>query len=319
MAHSVKAQMIYAINEATCYGESKRSATGGSGRDAGWKIYSVSHHGDLCTTAKSFGNWLKETHPNVKRVRDVKPEMISGYLASREGVTRETGLKIRAHLAKIEKVCNHQYGKCEWRAKETIIEIPKGSSLRSLSASDDDFKAVVKAMQTGRSENWKAPVLGRYAGTRVREASHLRVDAIRPTGGQFGFGQIVLSGKEDGTKGGRPRTVDIMTVEGRDALLEVCRGIKPGGLIISKTDGSMIKPDSIDRALSRAVSRAGLDPSEWKQNGVHSFRKAFAQEAYDLVRLAGGSEKEADTYVNRQLGHGDDRQDLTDRYVSNRW
>jgi integrase len=312
--------MIYALNEAIAYSESKRSATHGkSGQDAGWKIYSVSYHGDLCVTAKAFGNYLNENYPDVKRVRDIRPEMVSGYVSSRANVTRDSALKIKSYLVKIEKVCNHQYGKCNWRASDIAVTVPDAPAKRVMSATDADTEKIVKAMRTGRSEGWKGPLLGRYAGLRVREACNVRMEAFRTSGGTYGYGQVVLRGAEDGCKGGRPRIVDVTSPEGREALIEVCRGVKPGAYIISKSNGDPLKPDSLNRSISRAVERAGLDPDEWSQNGEHAFRKAFSQECYDIARLAGASPEEALDYASKQLGHGEDRSDVDDVYVANQW
>lgn len=37
------------------------------------------------------------------------------------------------------------------------------------------------------------------------------------------------------------------------------------------------------------------------------------------ARATGATKKEALDYANHQLGHGDNRRDLSDRYVQNQW
>lgn len=320
MSHNISYQLITAVNECTRRGESKRSDTGGSGRDGGWKIYSNEYHDNLCVTAKSFGRWLKETHPDVRQARDIRQYHVAGYVASRD-VTRESAIKLKQHLIKIEKVCSHHYGKCKWEAKDIAVQQADKGPVRTVSAVDAEYRSLVADMRsTGRTEAWKAPVLGRHAGLRVREASFVRVETIRPTGGAYGYGVIVLSGKKDGTKGGRRRVVDILSAEGREALLEVCRGIAPGELIITnyKTGGRLL-PGSIDRAITRHKEGAGLDVKKWWNNAQHAFRKEFGQEWYDAMRLSGTDSKTAAGIVNHELGHGKSRKDLTDTYVANQW
>ena len=70
-------------------------------------------------------------------------------------------------------------------------------------------------------------------------------------------------------------------------------------------------------AMERACKKSGVDLPKYNKN--HSFRKLFAQENYDAARATGMTKKEALDYANHQLGHGDNRKDLSDRYVQNQW
>lgn len=317
MSHNIKAQMIRAINESTDYGASKHSATGGqSGAVKDHKIYSVAYHGDLCKTAKSFGGWLQQEHPEIRQVRDIRPDLIEGYLQSRS-VNRESAVKILSHITKIGKVCDHQYGKCRWETSAVQLSADLDTQkLRTVSASEDSYNKIVTAMQTGRSNAWKAVVLSRHAGLRVNEAVHVRLSAVSYTGGRYGYGTIVLTGREDGCKGGRARTVDILSPEARDAIMGVCRGVKDGDRIVTTGRGEAMQPDSISRAISRAVGRAGLDAEQWKHNGNHAFRKAFAVDCFRVAKQGGASDRDAFGYANKQLGHGENRDDLTKIYLA---
>lgn len=330
MSHNLRSQIIYAINQCTAYGESKRSASGGvSGADAGYKVYSVAYHGDLCTAAGSLAAYIRNTYPDCRRVRDITPAMLQGYLQHRADIGRDnanTLTKTISHIGKIGRCCQHVYGRCDWQADSLRLPAvtPELSreEIRTKIATDTEYSTILGAMRRpGCGQSWKAIPLARYAGLRVNECANVTLAAYSPHGGRYGCGQIVLRGKEDGCKGGRPRTVDILTPEGRDAIRDVCADVRSGQPIIQRADGGRLQADSINRAISRAVHKV-LPPDQaasWRDNGCHAFRKAFAQECYNSVRMAGGTRQEAADYANQQLGHGRNRSDLTAVYIGNRW
>lgn len=317
MSHNIRNQLLQSVVAAQSYGESKHSATGGrSGQETGWKIYSSNYADDLRKLAKSFGTFLQTRFPDCKKVRDIQPQMITAYIADRsyKDTTME---KVASHMRKLEEVCDHRFGQCDWSLQSVSMPVKGTTPVRTLTATQVDYDRLLAAMQTGRSEAWRSLPLSRYAGCRVNEAAHLRLHALRTSGGRHGYGQVVLS-RDDGTKGGRPRTVELPTAEARDALIRACAGVKPGEYIIT-SKGEPLKADSLTKSLKRGLERAGMDIEAWRQNGHHAFRKQFSQECYDLRRIAGSSKEEALAYVNEQLGHGRDRTDDNDTYVHNQW
>lgn len=323
MAHNLQSQLILAINNATAYGESKRSATGGvSGADAGYKIYSVSYHGDLCEEAKSISRLIKTNFPEIRQARQITGNHLQAYLNSKtETCGQETIQKIYSYILKIEKTCEHQYGKCKWGAEKIAVPIVEGDKIKSTVASDGDYSKIVETMKQANSNVYKSVILSKLTGLRVSETAKITVSQISLTGGKFGFGQIVIRGKLDGAKGGRPRIVDILSREDNKTLREITAGLPKTATIVADKNGNPLKSDSISRAFSKAVKKS-VSPAErekWKFNGNHAFRKLFAQNCYDIIRHSGGTKEDAFNYANRQLGHGRDRLELNRAYIANQW
>lgn len=317
---SLQAQFIFAINEATRYGESKRSGRNDPEND--YKIYSRNYHDDLIDSAKNIAGFIRENHPDVKLIRDIKSSYLTEFLASKTDIcSLESIKKYKSHIVKLEKICRHRFGKMDWTAEKVDFPAYRPADfdrekIRDKVATEIEYSRLLATMKEGQSESWKILPLARFAGLRINEAANVKIERFSFTGGRWGCGWITLKGKDDGCKGGRPRRVDILTPEGRKALREAVSGLQ-GGYVISKADGSPIKTKSLEKALQRAIAKSGID---WKKgNGLHAFRKAFAQESYDSVRSYGGSKIEAAGYANSQLGHGSDRSDLTKAYVGNIW
>lgn len=317
---SLQAQFIFAINESTRYGESKRSGRDDSRNE--YKIYSRNYHDDLIDTAKNIAGFIRDRYPDVKLIRDIKSSYLTEFLASKRDIcSSESIKKYKSHIVKLEKICRHRFGKIDWIAEK--IDLPAyrpidfdREKIRDKVATEIDYSRILSAMKESRSEAWKILPLARFGGLRINEAANVKVERFAFTGGRWGCGWILLKGKEDGCKGGRPRRVDILTPEARKALQEAVKGSQTG-YVISKADGSPLKAKSLEKALQRAIMKSGVD---WKTgNGLHAFRKTFSQECYDSVRSYGGSKNDAAGYSNQQLGHGSDRSDLTKAYVSNLW
>lgn len=317
---SLQSQFIFAINESTRYGESKRSGRNDPAND--YKIYSRNYHDDLIDTAKNIAGFIRDRYPDVKLIRDIKPIYLTEFLASKADICSiESIKKYKSHIVKLEKICCHRFGKIDWTAEKVDFPAYRPTDfdrekIRDRVATDFDYSRILSIMKESRSESWKILPLARYGGLRINEAANVKIERFSFTGGRWGCGSITLKGKDDGCKGGRPRRVDILTPEGRKALQEAVKGLQ-SGYVISKADGLPFKSKSLEKALERAISKAEID---WKRgNGLHSFRKAFAQECYDTVRSYGGSKNDAAGYSNQQLGHGSDRSDLTKTYVGNLW
>lgn len=191
------------------------------------------------------------------------------------------------------------------------------------------YRDVLGAMSK-KTETYKSLVLSRVAGLRIRETCLVHRECVHLDGGRYGYGYITLrSGAIDGAKHGRPRSIDILSASDRDALREICKGVRPGQTIMRKSDGEPYRVDSVQRAITRACGKLGIR-EDWLQNKNHAVRKGFAQRAYDTVRREtaeqGCSEQDsrrmAEDYVSDQLGHGVDRADrerLLDVYIGIRW
>lgn len=318
---SLENQMKHACSDAMSLGEQKRRYARANNGETNEKVFGLKYAQDLYKTMGQLCYYLKTNCPEVRWVKDIRQEHLQGFLQEKSNSCNINTLgKIKSHIGKLEKICKAEYGRMDWKADKlalpAIIDCP--ADLKTYVATKTDYLKTKADMQdNGRSEAWKAVVLSRYAGLRVNETAEVKIGRFTPTGGKWGCGTVTLQGKEDGTKGGRWRTVDILTPEARTALAEAFEERSGGVYVIQQTDGSPLKPDSITRALERSAKRTGVDLPKYNRN--HSYRKLFAQESYDAARATGMTKREALDYANHQLGHGDNRKDLSDRYVQNQW
>lgn len=318
---SLENQMLHALSSAKSQGESKRSYRSETG-STGAKIFSMSYETDLRDTIGNICRYLKDDdEKKIRYIKDIKKEDLQSYLQEKSLTCNyETCNKIKSHIIKIEQICRSRYGKCiDWQSDRLTVpvNVDRPVNIKDYVATQMDYNKLKSVMQTGRSETWKSVVLSRYAGCRVRETAYIKVGRYTPEGGRWGFGTVTLQGKSDGTKGGRWRTYDIISRDAQRELSEVFSGRSGGEYVIQQKDGSPVDPRSITRAMERACKKSGVDLPKYNKN--HSFRKLFAQENYDAARSTGMTKKEALDYANHQLGHGDNRKDLSDRYVQNQW
>lgn len=318
---SLENQMLHALASAKSQGESKRSYRSETG-STGAKIFSMSYETDLRDTIGNICRYLKDDdEKKIRYIKDIKKEDLQSYLQEKSLTCNyETCNKIKSHIIKIEQICRSRYGKCiDWQSDRLTVpvNVDRPVNIKDYVATQMDYNKLKSVMQTGRSETWKSVVLSRYAGCRVRETAYIKVGRYTPEGGRWGFGTVTLQGKSDGTKGGRWRTYDIISRDAQRELSEVFSGRSGGEYVIQQKDGSPVDPRSITRAMERACKKSGVDLPKYNKN--HSFRKLFAQENYDAARVTGMTKRESLDYANHQLGHGDNRKDLSDRYVQNQW
>jgi hypothetical protein len=272
-----------------------------------------------------IGTWIRQEHPDIKTARDIRPEHLQEFLQTKTGCSTEYVSKLISHINKIDRCCSHVFARCDWHTDSLRLPAMEPTEkTRDYVASEYDFSRLLGVMTRPgtRSEAWKGLIWSHDAGCRVKEDAKIKYGRLNPTGGRWGCGTVTVKGSEDGAKGGRWRTIDILTPEARERLQKACEGLHPGDYIIrSSHDPSQpLDRDSLSKALSRAVKSTPDIANHWKKgNGFHSFRKTFAQASYDAARGSGCSKKEAKDYASCQLGHGKDRDDVIRRYVENVW
>lgn len=317
---SLENQMLHALANAKSQGESKRSYRSETG-STGAKVFSMAYETDLRDTIKNVCQYLKDS-TEIRYVKDIQKSDLQNYLREKSLTCNyETCSKIKSHLVKVEKICQSRYGKCiDWQSNKTTVPVnlDRPVNVKDYVATTADYAKIKTAMQTGRSEAWKSVVLSRYAGCRVRETAYIKIGRYTPDGGRWGYGTVTLQGKEDGAKGGRWRTYDIISKEAQRELSEVFSGRSGGEYVIQQKSGEPLDPKSITRAMERACKKTDVDLPKYNKN--HAFRKLFAQECYDLIRSTGATKKDSLNYAaSNQLGHGIGRGDSATTYVHNQW
>ena len=151
-----------------------------------------------------------------------------------------------------------------------------------------------------------------YFGLRINETQAVRVkrfvDATN-TG-------ILHLDSCDGTKGGRPRDVKVETIEQLTVIKEALEYKNKQGksfsdrLLTDRTKGA------VHRSKHGYQKMYAENADLLSDKSSHDLRRSFAQSVYDRIP---GTDKDKMREVCKSLGHGANRDDITARYVANRW
>ena len=323
---NLRFQMTGAIGEATVRGQSKRSYARDHNGSTDDRVFSTKHNKGLYDTARALGTFLMEQYPDVRLIRQVRPEMIQAYLnhLAEKGDTAQTISTKVSCIRKINRIVTHKYGRTAWDPDKLVVPAGAVSTpVRDKVMDDKTYGDLLSVMERSRGGAYKSIILAHDGGLRVGETVMVRSGQIKPRGGRWGYGYIILEGKADGTKGGRWRTVDITSEDAKYSLLALQRGVPEGQPLVQKRGGGAYQEDSINKAIDRALEKIGI-AGDWKYNKDHALRKNFAQRCYDLCRVEGESREEAKSYVlGHQLGHGDNRgvkdPETARSYIGNMW
>lgn len=318
MGKTIAYQIDQALENSFIKGGSKRSYRAEHG-DTGDKIFYGPSKTDLHKTAKIFGRWLKEAHPDVRLVRDIQPQYLQEFVDSRVGQVSPARLRTDAsNVRKICRCCDAKYHTKLSAAPVVVPAAPADTAVRTRSMDRQQALDVIARLQAGRGDTWKAVTVSLCTGLRETEACNLHAGHVHLDGGEYGYGYVNVT-REDRPKHGRERTVHLISAEDRDLLAQLIRGLQPGD-VIAAHGGKVYRSGSVARAIGRVC------PGEMAQNRLHAIRKGFAQKCYDLVRAETSGRGQAASrgaalaFVNRQLGHGRSNDAvLNARYVADQW
>ena len=315
----------HAIQECFSRGESKRSAKFQLNGELDSKIYSYAHKDSLHSTAKDLSKFLKENF-GTRTVYEITDKQLNAYLDHKsKSCNEKTLLKITSHLAKLELCCKctYSFNKVEWNAKDLII--PIGANNIGITKDkpmnwETSQKVIDYMTRPGtHSQAYRSLELSRLLGMRVEETINARADRfhLEPSRA-FPFGYVEIR-KGDGSKGNRPRIIPIQTKEQLESLKSLCSGRTGNDFIVqkSKIENQPLEKKSISKSFNRALK--ALDLEQYKGNLNHALRKDWAQRSYDLYR-ENHTKSESVRYVNRILGHGEERS-MTElsHYVNKIW
>ena len=80
MAHSIKNQIGFAINQNWHEGTQKRNYKIQQGSHMTPMVFSYSESFRLKDVAKDLGNFLKSDHPGIRQIKDITPNMLQEFL-----------------------------------------------------------------------------------------------------------------------------------------------------------------------------------------------------------------------------------------------
>lgn len=307
---SLSAQMNYCISESFCGGVSKR-ADRKNGVDLSARVYSVGTAENLRDTVKNICNFMKEKHPEIKLIKEIKAEHIQEWINERESKWSDRTLKEQiSRVGKLSDIFNKIYGiNTDWKIKTP--ERAKGHNIkkiREISMEKQDLLLLKDDLsQNGRSENaLRAVEISSRCGLRSKEIARLRTDCIDIENKCL----HIIEGAKNGKKRDVPiRKKDLSYFED---LKNTCMYFNNSEYV---TEG--ISEDSLNRAIRRSLQRLNLD-NKYKNTTIHSIRKTYATERYNEELKKTKDARKSWEKVQAELGHGDRfRKELFNTYIGN--
>lgn len=332
MARNLRQQLRYAIANGKALGHSKRSAKFDLNRNyLRQHIFGQKHYRDLDLLASRLGRWITESHPEIRFVHKITHQIIQEYVNIQiTGSNDQTLSKLKSYLVKIEELCKaaYPYSYVSWDVKHITIPVStktNGYHKTHVMDRETSLRIVIAMRQTQHSNAWIAVDIGGRLGLRVEEASMMKIERFhfhQCPENTYGYGFYDLQ-PGDGSKGNRPRIVPIHTAEDRDRIQEILFSLgRSEGYVCTNTrykKPTPLNPESIARQIARGLKELSLPLYEsYLGDKLHSWRKMYARETYDLQRrLFGASKERALEIVNTELGHSGNRRELNDVYVGN--
>lgn len=300
MGRNLKYQFLHAIDKNFSEGMDKHSIKA-DGKMNGTRIFSYADRKNLIDTASNFSNFMKNTHPNVKLVKDIKSEHIQSFLNSKSATCSTATLKqYESKFNKLEKIVNNTYN-CN--ANYRGFSTPNGANatkIRNSAMSKADFKRLESSFSNSNSSAKVAIQLTARAGLRVSECVKLQGRDINLQKGTI----HVADGK-----GGRDRDIQ-MRPEDKQFWTDLKAQYNDYERLCP------VKEDSINKAIQREMEKIELK-DKYSDTSIHCIRKMYAQEQFDRYRDEGMETREALGAVSVDLGHGANRIELMKEYVLN--
>lgn len=308
---NINQQLNYAISKSLKIGQSKHSAKKNGTYKEG-NIYSNNTLQSYKDTAKNLSNWLKEKHPEIKNVVDIKQEHIQEWINDRG--KNWSVRTLENHMTKI-KYLEQQAKKCFGRDNVNFYnkdyEKPKTKeSTRNTAFSRDDLNRLRETMKDCKGFSKDAIEIGSRLGLRIDEIAHLKREDIN-------LSEKTVYISREGAKNGKARVVQI-----RDKDTNYFKDLLeryPNKGYLTKNDKNSINK-GIRRYMEKTKDKDGIFlDKKYKNTTEHAIRKLYATERMKELR---GSEPLANekeemkkwNIVSKELGHGEGRKNLYNTY-----
>lgn len=308
---TIQQQFFYSIEKNRVRGQSKRADRLDPHKSTKDKIYSDGRERCLKDTAKQFSKFIKSNYPEIKYIKDIRPEHLQAFIDTHAAQwTKQTQDEKISQMRKLEHLARETYGIKKINITEGVQKRDKitKATTRNISMSPRDLELIRENLANGRTAAKIAVELTARAGLRNREAAHLKPENID-------IKNRVINITE-GAKGGKYRTIPI-----RDKDFYYFKELKesvPEGAYICD-----VKPASISRGIRRALENCGLS-KKYEKTSEHAIRKLYAKER--MEELTGTTtrsdprenkkELKAWQQVQQELGHTDNfRPKLYEVYI----
>ena len=299
---SIKSQFEYALRESSKFGQSKHLDKE-SKADTYSNIYSCSSYKALRDTARQFSLFLKTSHPEIRQVRELTPQICQEWLTSKASSGSWSSRTCEKHygcMLKLGLLCHNVYHIPNFSRGLTEPKSSRTEKVRCKTMTREDYEKLRDKLSESRSPNaLRSLELSARLGLRSREAACLRIENISLETRSV---RIV-----EGAKNARPRKFGIRSKD-LPYFEQLCREVGSGYVC------GGVKEQSLNHSIRNALRELGL-AEKYPCTTLHSVRKMYARERYqeELDRL--GDSKKAWDCVSSELGHGRDRQDLFAVYV----
>jgi integrase len=298
-----QAKIIMRAGEA--FGKSRHQAK----RDgtAVWKIFSF---GTMKSYLAAFNRFLRfcQSRYGERYAGNVTPDMALAYIRHLGELGRKPDY-ISKEWAAIKKG-DALMRRFAWKAEDAPPLLVDGFGRHSDYAPNPVPSAKITEIIAWLDQHSPDPRYSELAriqqilGLRPTEAIQLRVGAISPNGDQ------VTLERGDGTKGGRPRIIEVTTPTGQEFLLQLReRGQRNKDRYVFQDRKGLLRV--YERWFQRACRAVGLDE---QGHTPHDLRSANANEEYARYQQAGLSKRQAERKVSQRLGH--QRREVLKRYLS---
>jgi len=279
-------------------------------------IFGYSTYYNLLDFSDNFCRWMRENGIHFAFVKDITVEAWNAFLEAKATLIGPVTLKNYASRVRTwEKIINAAFGaRLAWSegllvphrlsAEETELQ-------RVQQMQREDFQLIQAYIRENkiRSQGAIAIELSARFGLRVEGTARIKARNVHlDEKGYWGFGTIDIT-----EKGNRRRIIDIKNASDRKYIAGLITGKLPEEHLVP------IKKDSVNKFLYRVMIKIGLK-EKYPETSIHSIRKMYAQETWDNCRKQGYTWEQALRYVNRQLGHGEERnKQLLGVYVKEMW
>ena len=256
-------------------------------------------------TAEKFSTLMYEGgYTHLAQPTDISGKHLRAYVVARqaESPSVRTLQNELAHLRSVLRIAGKQAMANAPGLCNEALGIDGGSRLGSKTAmSSENYLTITERAERQNRPGMAALLrLERHIGLRGNEAIHAREDTLRRWERELqADGRITVLA---GTKGGRPRIVNVLDKESASAAVSAALVIctKQHGFLVIRADGSPAGGLKQARRIYHSwAHRNGIQP--------HSARYAFARSQLDGYLSRGYSAREALMAVSHDLGHGDGR------------
>jgi len=296
IARNLKYQFLTAINQHFKAGMDKHSVKH-AGEMNGTRIFSYADRSNLVDLASGFSEYMKQEHPQIKEIRQISPDHVQGFLATKSSTTTQATLdQYGSRFNKLERLVNDSYKSCSVDFHSVVVPSSTKCSgkVRTQMLAPSDYQTLLNHTTNTNLRN--ALVLSYSAGLRASECSKIKASDWHAASGTL---TIVDS------KGKRSREVKVPQ-----------QHIPAVNAVMSSSQGRICncQTESLQKAFRRQLVACGLADT-YKNGAFHTARKAYATNLYKECRNQGMSVQSSLSAVSKSLGHGANRNDLMKQYI----